>query len=303
MDKNNRIWAHPLALITIIVWGSTFIASRFMLDYFTPLQVMTMRFVIAYFILLLMRPKFMHIIWKDELIFLLMGLSGCSIYFIAENTALTITSTSNVSIIVASSPILTAMLAHFFTKDEKIKSNTIAGFIIAFIGVAFVVFNGTFILKLNPIGDLLAFLSALSWAVYSLILKNVVNRYDNILLIRKVMFYGIMTSFPFLLIEGKPFNFNALTDPKLLISLLFLGVIGSGICYLTWNLSVRKLGIITTNSYIYVIPFVTMVLAAILLDEHITVIGILGAVFIILGVVITSSPKKLNFRRVKSSKI
>ena len=164
-----------------------------------------------------------------------MVLTGCSIYFLAENTALTITSASNVSIIVASSPILTALLAHIFTKDEKLKINTIAGFIIAFIGVAFVVFNGTFILKLNPIGDLLAFISALSWAIYSLILKNVVNRYDNIILIRKVMFYGLLTSFPFLLLEKKPFNLEALANPKLLISILFLGVVGSGLCYLIWK--------------------------------------------------------------------
>jgi len=299
MERKNKVFAHIIALITIIAWGSTFIASRFMLDYFTPLQVMTMRFVIAYVVLWIMKPKLTHLIWKDELVFLLMGLSGCSIYFITENTALTITSTSNVSILVASSPILTALLAHLFTKDEKLKPNTITGFIIAFIGVAFVVFNGTFILKLNPVGDLLAFFSALSWAVYSIILKNVINRYDNILLIRKIMFYGILTAAPFLFIEGKRFDYEALLNPKILISILFLGVIGSGICYLTWNISVKRLGIITTNSYIYVIPFVTMILAAILLKEQITIIGVLGAVLIISGVVITSSPKNIMVRRCK----
>jgi len=299
MEQKSKVFAHIIALITIIAWGSTFIASRFMLDYFTPLQVMTMRFVIAYIVLWIMKPKLMPLIWKDELIFLLMGLSGCSIYFITENTALTITSTSNVSILVASSPILTALLAHLFTKDERIKSNTIVGFIIAFIGVAFVVFNGTFILKLNPLGDLLAFGSALSWAVYSIILKNVVNRYDNILLIRKIMFYGILTAAPFLFIEGDSFDYEALLNPKILISLLFLGIIGSGICYLTWNISVKRLGIITTNSYIYVIPFVTMILAAILLKEQITTIGVLGAILIISGVVITSSPKNIMVKRYK----
>lgn len=263
------------------------------MDFFTPLQVMIMRFLLAYIVLVLIKPKFTKIIWKDERIFLLMGLTGCSLYFIAEYKALTMTSASNVSIIVALSPVLIALLAHIFTKDEKLKINTIAGFVIAFIGVAFVVFNGTFILKLNPVGDLLAFASALSWAVYSLILKKVINRYGNILLIRKVMFYGIVTTAPFLLLEGKPFDFAAFSDPKLIISILFLGVIGSGLCYLIWNIPVSKLGITVTNSYIYAIPFVTMILAATFLREKITVLGILGAVLIILGVVITSSPKKL----------
>ena len=293
MDRKSKFWAHFTALITIIVWGSTFIASRFMLDCFTPLQVMIMRFLLAYIVLVLIKPKFTKIIWKDEMIFFLMGLTGCSLYFIAEYKALTMTSASNVSIIVASSPILIALLAHIFTKDEKLKINTIAGFVIAFVGVAFVVFNGTFILKLNPIGDLLAFSSALSWAVYSLILKKIINRYDNILLIRKVMFYGIVTTAPFLLLEGKPFDFAAFSDPKLIISILFLGVVGSGLCYMIWNIPVRTLGITITNSYIYAIPFVTMILAATLLKEKITVLGVLGAVLIILGVVVTSSPKNL----------
>ena len=159
MDRKSKFWAHFTALITIIVWGSTFIASRFMLDCFTPLQVMIMRFLLAYIVLVLIKPKFTKIIWKDEMIFFLMGLTGCSLYFIAEYKALTMTSASNVSIIVASSPILIALLAHIFTKDEKLKINTIAGFVIAFVGVAFVVFNGTFILKLNPIGDLLKLIS------------------------------------------------------------------------------------------------------------------------------------------------
>jgi drug/metabolite transporter (DMT)-like permease len=264
-----------------------------MLDCFTPLQVMIMRFLLAYIVLVLIKPKFTKIIWKDEVIFILMGLTGCSLYFIAEYKALTMTSASNVSIIVASSPILIALLAHICTKDEKLKINTIAGFVIAFVGVAFVVFNGTFILKLNPLGDLLAFLSALSWAVYSLILKKIINRYDNILLIRKVMFYGIVTTAPFLLLEGKPFDFAAFSDPKLIISILFLGVVGSGLCYMIWNIPVRTLGITITNSYIYAIPFVTMILAATLLKEKITALGVLGAMLIILGVVITGSPKNL----------
>lgn len=293
MKNIKEFWAHTIAFITIIIWASTFIASRFMLEFFSPLQVMIMRFTIAYLVLWIIRPKFTKFCWKDEWIFLLMGLAGCTAYFITENTALTITSTSNVSILVACSPILTALLVHIFVKEEKIKINIIIGFVVAFTGIAFVVFNGAFILKLNPIGDALAFISALSWAIYSLILRKVVNRYDNIILIRKVMFYGIITTLPFLLIENKPFDFSALAQPKILISLLFLGILGSGLCYVAWNISVRSLGIIKTNSYIYVIPFVAMLLAAIILHEKITLLGIVGAILIIMGVVITGRPKSM----------
>lgn len=300
MKNIKEFWAHMIALITIIVWSSTFIASKYMLELFSPLQVMIMRFTIAYVVLWLMKPSFTKFVWKDEWLFLLMGLSGCTAYFITENTALTITSTANVSILVALSSILTALLSHIFNKDEKMKLTTILGFIVAFFGVALVVFNGAFVLKLNPFGDALAFLSALSWAFYSLILRKVVNRYHGIILIRKVMFYGSITTLPFLLIENKPFNFAALAEPKILISLFFLGVFGSAICYVVWNISVKSLGIVKTNSYIYVIPFVAMLLAALLLDESITILGIAGAILIIMGVVITTNPKNLFKKRVKN---
>ncbi|MFA7673616.1 MAG: DMT family transporter [Clostridia bacterium] len=292
MAEKKRIWAHIIAVLTIIVWGSTYIASKVMLDTFTPLQLMTMRFAIAYVVLLLLKPKFSRFILKDELIFLLLGLSGCSLYFFTENTALTYTLTSNVSIIVAVAPMLTAILAHFFTKDEKIHRNTISGFIIAFLGVALVVFNGTVILKLDPLGDFLALLAAVCWSVYSVILKRVMNRYDSIILIRKVMFYGLITTLPAMLIEGEKFDFIAFSDIKVIFCLVFLGVFGSGLCYLAWNVAIRRLGVITANSYIYINPFVTMICAWLLLDEEITLMGIIGAVLIIFGVVITGRIKK-----------
>ena len=143
----------------------------------------------------IIRPRRLKITWKEEGIFCLLGLTGCSIYFFVENSALRYTLTSNVSIIVASAPLFTACLAHLVT-DEKFHASTLWGFLFAFAGVILVVCNGTFVLKLSPAGDLLALSAAASWAVYSVLIKRFTGKYDSVLLTRRTLFWGIVTAFP-----------------------------------------------------------------------------------------------------------
>ncbi len=290
--SDKKVTGHILALITIIVWGSTFITTKMLLSEFTPVQIMLCRFVIAYFVLWLIRPKIDKTKPKDELLFLAMGVFGCTVYFMAENTALKYTLASNVSIIVASAPIITAILAHFFIKGEKFSRNTALGFIVAFAGVILVVFNGQFVLKLNPAGDALSLCAAVSWAVYSVILRTCVDKFNSVMLTRKLMFYGFVTALPIALLQGDSMPFEAFKKPDMLFCILFLGVIGSGICYVMWNKAISRLGVVTTNNYIYINPFVTLVTGGIFLKEPITVMGVAGALLIISGVVISSKKKK-----------
>ncbi len=291
--SDKKFTGHIFALVTIIVWGSTFITTKMLLSEFTPVQIMLCRFAIAYVVLWLIRPKAEKTTFKDELLFLAMGIFGCTLYFITENTALKYTLASNVSIIVAGAPIITAILAHFFIKSEKFSRNTAFGFIVAFAGVVLVVFNGQFVLKLNPAGDALSLGAAFLWAVYSVILRTCVVRFNSVMLTRKLMFYGFVTALPIALIQGDRMPFEAFAKPDMLFCILFLGVIGSGICYVLWNKAIYRLGVVTTNNYIYINPFVTLVTGGIFLKEPITVMGVIGAMLIISGVVI-SSKKKLK---------
>ena len=291
IKKDSRAVGHLLALFTIIVWGSTFIVTKLLLSEFTPVHIMLCRFVIAYFVLWLIRPKLEKTSVKDELLFAVMGVFGCTLYFITENTALEYTLASNVSIIVASSPIITAILAHFFVKGEKMNKNIVFGFFVAFLGVILVVVNGKFVLKLNPAGDALSLGAAVSWAIYSIVLRLCVDRFDSVFLTRKLMFYGFITALPIAIMQGERLPLEAFKAPDMLFCILFLGVIGSGICYVTWNKAIAKLGVVTTNNYIYINPFVTLVTGGIFLKEPITVMGVFGALLIISGVVISSRKK------------
>lgn len=278
---------HIMAAIAICVWGSTFIFSKIMLRDFTPLQIMTMRFAVAFIVLWCLYPKVEKTTLKDNIGIFVLSLFGNTIYFLFENNALQYTLAANVSIIVASAPIWTAMLAHFFTKGEKIRRNTVYGSALAFVGVALVVFNGTIVLKFNPLGDILSLGAALCWAVYSIIVVKYVHRFSSFFLMRRSTLCALIASVPMLIISGQAdMPFECLLQKDTLFSIIFLGVLGSGVSYVLWNMATRILGVIKVNAYIYVNPFVTMITAGIFLGEPVTVMGIVGAVMIIGGVVL-----------------
>lgn len=156
-QSHSRLLAHLMALMVSAIWATTFVCSKELLAYYSPAQVMFMRFVIAYFVLWLLRPRLLPWQGRGELTFLLLGILGGTLYFFTENTALKHTFAANVSIIVAMAPILTSILAHFFTRDEKLHTTVWVGFAVAMSGVVLVVLNGALVLKLSPVGDLLAF--------------------------------------------------------------------------------------------------------------------------------------------------
>ena len=286
--KNDRAAGHLLALITITIWGTTFVATKTLLRDYDALQIMLMRFFLAWVVLLLLtrrieRPAGL----KGEAGIFALSLSGVSLYYFFENTALTYTLASNVSIILAAAPIFTAVLAHIFTKDEKLTRQIWAGFVIAIAGVVLVVFNGTYVLKLNPLGDALSILAALSWGIYSVLLKKYVGRYDSLFLTRRMAFYAVIVTAPFAVWgKGLP-PLEPLAKGENLFCLLFLGILGSALCYVAWNKAIQRIGLVNTNNYIYLNPFVTMVAAAIVLDEKITGAGFAGAVLIVGGIIVS----------------
>ena len=203
MNATTKFRGHLCALFCVIVWGITFIVSAKLLVVFTPIQTMLLRFILAYLILWVLHPKW-YFRWQDEVAFLLMSIFSNTLYFMAENTAITYTQSSNVSILVSTAPVLTAILLALTPSSEKPNRNTMLGILVALVGMVMVVFNGAVVLKLNPIGDLLSMGAALSWAVYSLILQRYSSRFSSYLISRKLMFYGILTTLPLLAIEGAP---------------------------------------------------------------------------------------------------
>ena len=169
-------------------------------------------------------------------------------------------------------------------KKEKATRTLIGGSLMALVGVAMVVYNGSFVLKISPLGDCLTLVAALSWAFYSLIMKKMTGRYNTIFITRKIFFYGILTTLPVFMFQPWKADLSLLIQPSVLLNLLFLGVVASLICFAVWNVVLKNLGTVRASNYIYLNPLFTLVGSAILLDEHLTVIALIGATCIMGGV-------------------
>jgi drug/metabolite transporter (DMT)-like permease len=216
------------------------------------------------------------------------GLTGITLYFLFENIALTYTLASNVGIIISIAPLLTAVLAHYLLQGERLKPQFFSGFVMAILGIILIGFNGSFILKLNPIGDLLAALAALVWAFYSIIMRKISELgYNTIACTRRMFLYGLIFMIPALFLFKFDLNLAVFADPKILINILFLGVGASALCFVSWNWAVGILGAVKTSVYIYIVPVVTIVSAALILREQITPIAFGGAVLTLAGLFIS----------------
>lgn len=214
---------------------------------------------------------------------MLLGFTGGALYFVAQNIALNITLTSNVALLVSVAPLFTAI---FLIKSEKLKRHMWLGSLLALTGVAFIAFNGHFILEINPLGDMLSILAALSWAFYTILLKRLGNRYPTLFITRKVFFYGVLTLLPFFLYSPLSLDAAVLMQPVVFLNLLYLGIVASLLCFFLWNTVVKNLGAVRTTNYIYMIPLVTMLTSVIVLDEIITLASLAGAALILTGVVL-----------------
>ena len=285
MFKNKVLLFHLFTAAVVTIWGVTFVSTKVLLQHgLGPMDIMFYRFVIAYCCILAISHKRLWANnWKDELMLMLSGLTGGTLYFIAENNALRISQASNVALLVCTTPIFTALLANWIFK-EPLRKNMMIGSFIALIGVGLVVFSGSVILQINPLGDFLSIMAALMWAIYCLILKPLGNRYSTTFITRKVFIYSILSVMVYFLFDPLMMDVEVLTHPIVLLNLFFLGIVASMLCFIAWNAAVKVLGPSRTANYIYVQPMSTLVLSSIILSEIITLTSLIGAACIIGGV-------------------
>ncbi|MEK4475598.1 DMT family transporter [Paenibacillus sp. FSL R7-0048] len=272
MDQRKINTGHLLALLTILIWGTTFISTKILLKDFTPVEILFFRFLIGYFILLLIYSRPIRTTsFKEELLFISAGLCGVTLYFLIENIALVYTLASNVGVIVSIAPFFTAVIAHFFLEEEKFHRQFFIGFLIALAGIILIGLNGSYLLQLNPIGDLLALLAPVVWAIYSVLMRKIsLLKAHTIGATRRVFFYGLLFMLPPLFLFDFQLGLSRFKEISNVAHLLFLGLGASALCFLTWNKAVGILGAVKTSVYIYIVPVITVAASALVLNEKIT---------------------------------
>ena len=285
---NKPFFHHAVAFLVVAIWGSTFVFTKLLLlGGLSAAQIFILRFIIAYVLLLAYclykGIRWVADSWQDELLMAMLGLTGGTLYFLTENSAMLYTTTTNTSLIVSLSPLVASVLISIFYRSQRLSRLQVIGSLLAAVGVVLVVLNGHFVLHLSPIGDALAFCAALCWGVYSLLMIPANSRYNVLFITRKVFFYGLLFMIPYFLWKPE-LGINILIGkPYLVWNLLFLGSIASMLCFLAWNWVLKKLGPVVATNYVYLNPVTTIVFAWLILSEQITLFFLLGTLLIILG--------------------
>lgn len=283
--KEKQILGHFSALITIIVWSTTFVSTKILLEAFAPVEILFLRFLAGFFLLWLLSPgKLKGLSLKQELTFAGAGLSGICLYYLLENIALTLTSASNVGVIVSVVPFFTAVLSHIFLKDAgRLHPFFFVGFLFSMTGICLISFSGSGF-HLDPTGDFLAFLAALIWSFYAVLSRKITSYgYTTVQTTRHCFFYGVIFMIPALFLFGFSPDLFQLRNPVLLGNFLFLALGASALCYVIWNFSVKVLGALKASIYIYLGPAVTVASSVLILHEKITPGSVAGMILTVAG--------------------
>ena len=313
-----QVRSYAIAAFVILVWGVTFGSTRSLLLDFSALEILVLRFAVAWLVLvgigLFDRSAKRRFSFRDELLFAAMGLTGVTAYQFLENCAIYYTNASNVAIMVSFGPIVTAAMARVLTSDKTLSVRLVVGSLIAVCGVAMVSMNGLGEFHLRPLGDIMALAAMVSWGLYSVMVGKVNDKgYSPTTVIRKSFFWALVMMLPFVLwgmteegfyaLDG---SFSVTIDAEVnaerfgralnWVNLGFLGVLASAACFVLWNHACKTLGVVRTTIGLYLTPVVGVVFAVIFLGESLTTASIVGGLVIVAGVVLANTEM---FRRLK----
>ena len=306
-----QVRSYAIAAFVILVWGVTFGSTRSLLLDFSALEILVLRFAVAWLVLvgigLFDRSAKRRFSFRDELLFAAMGLTGVTAYQFLENCAIYYTNASNVAIMVSFGPIVTAAMARVLTSDKTLSVRLVVGSLIAVCGVAMVSMNGLGEFHLRPLGDIMALAAMVSWGLYSVMVGKVNEKgYSPTTVIRKSFFWALVMMLPFVLwgmtedgfyaLDG---SFSVTIDAEVnaerfgralnWVNLGFLGLLASAACFVLWNHACKALGVVRTTVGLYLTPIVGVLFAVSFLGEKLSATSVAGGFAIIVGVVVANT--------------
>ena len=277
-------------LVSITLWGASFVATKSLLDFLTPLSIIYIRLILgmltALFIALIRKRNFT--LQKKDLkgIFILALISTTHLWI--QVTGMQYTSASNTGWIIGIIPVIMAIMG-FFIYKERMSGIQLTGAAISFSGLIALISKGDLgsINFISNYGDLLVLGSAFTWSIYSFYGRKVTLDYPPSLTILYLFLTMLILLSPVTLSTD---FFNSISSISTInwIALLFLGILCSGVAYVLWAEAMSELPANRVGAFLYLEPFVTVFTAWLLLNEQITLLMMGSGIVIIIGVIMVN---------------
>jgi drug/metabolite transporter (DMT)-like permease len=284
--SNNALKGHASALFCVLLWGTTFVSTKILLEVWPPLTILILRFVIGTVCLFVMWPRLLpKIPLKQEVCFAGAGLTGVMLYYLIENQALVYTTASNVGIFVSTSPFFVILIEKLFNPGLRLKPFFLLGCLLSFIGVAVICWEDMSLEGAEMVGNLMAVGAGAVWGGYVMFMKRLsaMAEYPVVPLTRRIFIWGVLFTLPVAAFTGFDVGQTDKIDAAVIANLLFLAIGASALCFVAWNKAVDLLGPLITSTYVYLIPAITVVTAAIVLGEPVTLQLVAGLALILFG--------------------
>ena len=297
MLKNKELLAVLALIMSMFIWGSSFVALKSAMQDLNEFTVIFFRMLIASLLFLYFIKSFLKYDFtkKDIKFIFLLGILEPCLYFIFEAKALMYTSASQAGLMTSFMPIMTAMLAGYFLK-EIISKHLIFGTFLTLSGAIFLSLQASStITSPNPLlGNFLEFLAMLCGAGYTILARHLSDKFSALFITSLQAFIGTIFFFPFFLYEFYTMPFTMTNDAFLWI--LYLGVVVTLGGYGLYNYALSKMTASKAAIFINLIPIFTLILSYFILNEKLSSIELFASFMIILGVVISQM-------KIKNSKI
>ena len=292
-------WQFVLMMsVCVLVWALAFPFIKIGLEEFSFVNLTIMRFFIVcivFSLLILIFPKkFSKLNKKDIIQIFLLGFFGVIVYHLCLNYGEQLVSPGAASLIIATIPIYIIIFAKIFLK-EKIGVIKLVGVIIALFGVLIISIWGKeeTIIEIQFIFAAFAiFIAAIMGAIYTIAGKKFLDKYSPLSLTAYAMIFGSIGLIPLisksLFIEVTNLSFNGW------FAIIFLGSFSTVIGYAIWYIALQMKNASEISVYLYVIPIVATIVSYFWFKENITILFILGALLVILGLVLVNKRSTKN---------
>ena len=284
-----KFTAYIEVTFAVIVWGVSFIATKIALRDLAPVTVVWIRFGIGVIILGIatkLRHQFAFPKRKELLYFAVLGFLGITFHQWLQSTGLVTAQASTTAWIVATTPVFMAILSVIFLR-EKFDWLQVSGIIMAVLGVLLVVGKGNINRLLGghfgEPGDILIIVSAINWAVFSILSRRGLEKHQATQMMFYVMTFGWLFTSILFMTSGNIQDIRHMTWTSLL-GVIFLGIFCSGLAYIAWYDGLQEIPASQIGAFLYIEPLVAVIVAWLVLGEDILLITLFGGAIILLGV-------------------
>lgn len=290
---NNNIKIYTLMTLSALFWSGAFIAGKFGVGEFSPVALTFFRFFFASIIIFIIMVKYEKKDWRlkreDIGVFLITGIAGMVGYHILFFTALKYTAASSASILAATNPIITAILASIFI-GEKLDFKRVLVILLALFGVILTISNWNIKVIMNLSfnkGDIIMLMAVFAWAAYSVIVKKVMPKFTPLILTTYSFIVCTIVLLPFVIREIFMGSISNISSSGW-ISVLYMSIFPTVIGYLIQQMSIKEIGASKTAIFINLVPFFSIILGVLILGEKINPLRLFSGMIIIFSVYLNS---------------